>query len=313
MSTFSEDVKTGLSSSPKYLSSKYFYDDKGSRIFQQIMEMPEYYLTDAEFEILSQQPAEIYQALGFDRHFNIVELGAGDGKKTLEFLRYLVDNQVDFTYMPIDISEEAINLLSADLRNKLPGLDIQPQLGDYFKILEKVVTQDAPNLFMFLGSNIGNYLPEAAEDLLRVIRGYMHPEDLLLIGFDLQKNPLTIAAAYNDAQGITREFNLNLLDRINRELGGDFDRKFFEFYSYYNPLNGEVRSFIVSLRDQGVKLEALNQEFSFTEGEWVYTELSRKYSLEEIHQLAAHCGFAVKKDFTDTRNYFTDSLWRVVS
>ena len=138
----------------------------------------------------------------------------------------------------------------------------------------------------------------------------MHAQDKLLIGFDLKKNPLTIAAAYNDPAGITRAFNLNLLDRINRELGGDIDRQQFAFYSYYNPINGEVRSFLISLIKQAVRIKATGKTYAFEEGEWIYTELSRKYSLEEIAALAEQSGFRVAHNFCDARRYFTDSLWR---
>lgn len=311
MNSFAQDVDSGLSASPKHLSSKYFYDDEGSRIFQQIMELPEYYLTNCELEILTEQAAAIYQAAAFQTHFNIVELGAGDGAKTRELLRYLLEAKVDFTYVPIDISEEAIKLLTEDLHQHLPNLKILPKVGDYFSVLSEVDMTESPNLFLFLGANIGNYLPEAANDLLSMIRTHMRGGDKLLIGFDLQKNPLTIAAAYNDSQGVTRGFNLNLLSRINRELGGNFDRDRFDFYSYYNPINGEVRSFIISKEEQKVCIAQLNKQFSFKKGEWIYTELSRKYSFGEIKALASQNGFKVLKHFCDSKGYFTDSLWGV--
>ncbi|MEM7369403.1 MAG: L-histidine N(alpha)-methyltransferase [Bacteroidota bacterium] len=311
MNSFAKDVDSGLSASPKSLSSKYFYDDEGSRIFQQIMDLPEYYLTNCELEILTEQAAAIYEATQFHAHFNIVELGAGDGAKTRELLRHLLEQGIDFTYIPIDISEEAIKLLTADLRQQLPRLQIHPKVGDYFSVLKEVKTNESPNLFLFLGANIGNYLPDAADDLLEMIRRHMRGDDKLMVGFDLKKNPLIIAAAYNDDQGITRGFNLNLLSRINRELGGDFDRERFDFYSYYNPINGEVRSFIISREEQTVHIRALGKQFAFRKGEWVYTELSRKYSFREIKALATKNGFQVLKHFCDRRGYFTDSLWGV--
>lgn len=311
MSPFLAEVNAGLSASPKYLSSKYFYDDLGSRIFQQIMEMPEYYLTNCEFEILSRQAGAIHAATEFDRPFKIVELGAGDGTKTQELLGYLLAQGVDFIYEPIDISEEAIKLLKSNLKLKHPNLKIEAHVGDYFEVLEGIVDQEAPKLFLFLGANIGNFLPEGAVKLLSLLHGYMHSQDRLLIGFDLKKNPLTIAAAYNDKGGITRAFNLNLLDRINRELGGNFVREQFEFYSYYNPIEGDVRSFMISLTDQEVHISASKTSYSFAEGEWIYTELSKKYSFADIDTLAVASGFTVDQNFCDSRTYFSDSLWRI--
>ena len=313
MSSFAAHVDAGLTASPKHLSSKYFYDDLGSRIFQQIMEMPEYYLTNSEFEILSQQAAAIHRACAFDKPFKIVELGAGDGTKTQELLGYLLSQGIDFTYAPIDISAEAIKLLTHNLEWKHPNLKIEPLVGDYFQVLEGIVEEEEPKLFLFLGANIGNFLEEGAVQLLSLLHGFMHPQDRLIVGFDLKKNPLTIAAAYNDKGGITRAFNLNLLDRINRELGGDFDREQFEFYSYYNPINGEVRSFIVSLKDQIIQIDATDTVYTFTEGEWVHTELSKKYSFTDIEMLAQQSGFTVDRNFTDSKGYFADSLWQVAS
>lgn len=311
MSLFATEVDAGLAASPKHLSSKYFYDDAGSRIFQQIMDMPEYYLTNSEHEILMQQAEGIYEAAQFEGPFEIVELGAGDGAKTQELLEHLLAKGLDFTYVPIDISAGAMKELTEKLHARLPQLRIQPQVGDYFQVLEDIVKLEEPKLFLFLGANIGNYLPDAAASLLKLLHRFMHPQDKLLIGFDLKKNPLTIAAAYNDPAGITRSFNLNLLDRINRELGGNIDRAQFEFYSYYNPINGEVRSFLVSLKAQTVHLDATGNTYAFEEGEWIYTELSKKYDFAEIAALAEQSGFQVEHNFCDSQGYFSDSLWRV--
>ena len=244
------EILQGLSAPEKYISSKYFYDDKGSAIFQQIMEMPEYYLTNAEQEILAQQAAEIITETGFDGPFNVVELGAGDGSKTFELLSYLDSANREVTYVPVDISKAAIDGLAADFTKRLPRLKLNPKVGDYFEVLkDRLQSESNPSLLLFLGSNIGNYMPADALNLLRLFHQNMAAGDALLLGADLQKNPEVIRKAYDDPHGITRNFNLNLLDRFNRELNANFERDQFEFYCYYNPLSGEVRSYLVSLTD----------------------------------------------------------------
>lgn len=306
---FAQDVLKGLSSDQKFLSSKYFYDDNGSRIFQEIMTMPEYYLTDAEFEILSLQSKHIVESLNFSRLFNIIELGAGDGFKTFKFLEFLVKNQVDFNYVPIDISQEAMDILISNLKKRLPELKIKPQVGDYFKILEGNKKSQYQSLLLFLGSNIGNYIDERSIELLRLFHKNMKIGDKLLVGFDLKKNPITIHKAYNDPHGITKRFNLNLLLRINRELGADFKIDDFDFYCHYDPTSGELKSYIISLRAQSVEIKALNKVFHFDYNELIWTELSKKYSLSDINQLAKMTGYKLKKDFLDCKHYFADSLW----
>ncbi|GAB2802169.1 L-histidine N(alpha)-methyltransferase [Rhabdobacter roseus] len=308
-SPFAEDVRRGLLAAQKAIPSKYFYDDAGSRLFQDIMQMPEYYLTRSEMEILSLHPAAIAAALRFSGPFTIVELGAGDGLKTKELLKYLVGQSAQVKYLPIDISGEAMQQLQHKLATSLPDLDVQPEVGDYFEVLERLDLGQQPSLFLFLGGNIGNYEPEAALALLRLIHRYMQPGDQLLTGFDLRKNPRTIQLAYDDPHGITRAFNLNLLWRINRELGGTFEPDKFDFYCFYNPYNGEVRSALVSLTEQQVRVKALDLTVHFRQNELIKTELSRKYTLEEVDALAAASGFHVEQHFFDCKHYFTDSLW----
>jgi dimethylhistidine N-methyltransferase len=307
--TFAQDVLNGLTAKNKYLSSKYFYDDNGSRIFQEIMNMPEYYPTDAEFEILSMQSKQIFEALRFSGPFNIVELGAGDGFKTFKLLDYLVSNNIDFHYIPIDISQQAIDSLTTHLKERLPSLKIHPKVGDYFKILKDNKESDYPSLLLFLGGNIGNYLEEKAKELLDLFNDNMKVGDKLLIGVDLKKNPIIIHNAYYDKHGVTKRFNLNLLLRINRELGADFKIDDFDFYCHYNPITGDVKSYIVSLRKQVVEIKAINKIISFDYNELIWTELSKKYSLAEINKLAETSNFRLNTNFLDCKHYFTDSLW----
>ncbi len=311
--TFAKEVEEGLSDDPKHLSSLYFYDDEGSRIFQEIMAMPEYYLTDCEFEILRTQGESIFVALEFVGHFNIIELGAGDGLKTKELLANLLEIGVDFTYVPIDISEEAINTLVKSMLQSLPNLKINPQVGDYFDVMDKVEAEDhCPNLVLFLGANIGNFKQEWALDLMQHINEHMQPNDKLLVGFDLQKNPSLIRNAYDDPHGITRRFNMNLLTRINRELDADFNLDQFDFYCHYNPINGEVRSYLVSLAEQNVRIGVIDKSFRLEKNELISTELSKKYTLAEIEQLGMDSGFKFNKHFLDSKQYFSDTLFTKV-
>lgn len=309
--TFAEEVDEGLSAKPKYLSSKYHYDDHGSRIFQEIMAMPEYYLTDCEFEILSMQGKDIYNALGFDGHFNIIELGAGDGLKTKELLRNLLEIDADFTYVPIDISKEAIDILVRNMKQALPELNINPQVGDYFEVMDEVEAKDSsPSLVLFLGSNIGNFKDEWAVDLLKHMHENMRSGDKLLVGFDLRKNPNLIRNAYDDPHGITKRFNLNVLARINRELDADFELDKFDFYCHYNPDNGEVRSYLVSLREQDVEIKAIGKIYHFERNELIWSELSKKYTPTEIEELSKKTGFEFQQHFLDCMHHFSDSLYR---
>src|SRR5436190_2747235 len=225
LSQFAEDVLRGLSSTPKALSSKYFYDDEGSRLFQEIMKLPEYYLTGCESEIFSQQGEAIYAAFANgDNAFDLIELGAGDGTKTALLVEGFLKHNADISYSPIDISQEALDALTKKFTAEFPTLKMETLNGDYFKILKSLKNGGGRRkVLLFLGSNIGNFSREQSVDFFRQLRGVMNDNDLLLIGFDLQKDPHVIAAAYDDHQGVTARFNLKLLTRINRELGGDLD------------------------------------------------------------------------------------------
>ena len=307
--TFANDIIEGLSANNKHLSSKYFYDDTGSKIFQEIMNMPEYYLTDSELQILSLKAKQIIDAVNFNQAFNIVELGAGDGFKTFKLLEYLVHKNVDFHYVPIDISQGAMDSLTAHLLELLPNLSIHPRVGDYFKVLQSENLQtNIPSLLLFLGSNIGNYMPDKAIELMYLFSESMKKGDKLLLGADLKKNPIIIQNAYYDKHGITKRFNLNLLLRINREFDANFKIEDFDFYCHYNPITGEVKSYLVSLKRQTVYLKKLDKKFDFNSNELIWTELSKKYDLAEIEALAKNSNLKVEKHFLDDKSYFTDSL-----
>lgn len=309
--TFADDVLRGLSATPKFLSSKYFYDDEGSRLFQQIMDLPEYYLTRAEFEIFSTKTQEIFQAFTTaSAEFDLIELGAGDGTKTAVLIDYFLKQAADFSYLPIDISQEAVNSLTEKFKNEFPTLSINPQTGDYFRRLETLKTESKRRkIILFLGSNIGNFSDEQARDFFGQLRHVMNDDDLLFVGFDLQKDPRVILQAYDDAQGVTAEFNLNLLTRINRELGADFNLPDFSHYAIYRPNECAARSFLISRKTQTVHIEALNKSFDFAAWEPIFMEISQKYSLQMIENIAEASGFRVAKNFFDSKHYFVDSLW----
>lgn len=312
LSQFAEDVLNGLSSTPKTLSSRYFYDDEGTRLFQRIMQLPEYYLTRAELKIFTEQKEAIGEAFtrGADS-IDLVELGAGDGTKTAILIDHLLKEGVDLTYSPIDISQEANDVLSQRFHSQFPELRIRPHTGDYFKVLDSLRNSNGRRkVLLFLGSNIGNFLQERALVFFGQLRAVMDPDDRLFIGFDMQKDPRVIVAAYDDAQGVTAEFNLNLLRRINRELGGDFNTSKFSHYAQYRPAECAARSFLISREKQTVNIKALDRSFEFEQWEAIFMEISQKYTQPMIEELAEKSRFEIEKEFFDAENFYVDSLWK---
>lgn len=308
---FARDVQQGLSASPKQIPSKYFYDNRGDSLFQQIMQMDEYYLTNCEFEILDNNKGKLFDHFYANKKpFELVEFGAGDGLKTKLLIGHFLENNAKFQYIPIDISQNALDLLASDLDNKFSRLEYSCLCGDYFECLSSLNGQDKRKAVLFLGSNIGNFSDQEAVAFLRQVRKNLSKGDFMLTGFDMMKDPDVILRAYNDPQGITADFNLNLLDRINRELGADFNPRMFRHYPVYDPVKGEARSYLVSLRAHSVYIEAINQEFQFEAWEAIYTEISRKYNLKQIHHLAELSGFRMVDNYIDGKKYFVDSLWR---
>ncbi|MDZ4679593.1 MAG: L-histidine N(alpha)-methyltransferase [Saprospiraceae bacterium] len=307
---FAEDVQQGLTDNPKHLLSRYFYDAAGDRLFQKIMNLPEYYLTWCEFEIFQKHRDAIFRKLD-DVPFDLIELGAGDGLKTQVLLQHFLNQKADFRYLPIDISGSVLEHLQETLKERWPELLVTAIEGEYFSALQDVDRlSDRRKLVLFLGSNIGNMNQEQAADFLRQLRQRMHSGDWLLVGFDLKKDPDIILAAYNDLQGVTRAFNLNLLHRINRELGADFDLTAFRHCPVYNPLTGDMKSYLVSEKQQTVRIEALELEIPFRKWEAIDMELSKKYDRPEITRLAEFAGFEVEQWFFDEKEYFVNVLFR---
>jgi len=308
---FLKDVWDGLASQPKHISSKYFYDKRGDELFQQIMEMPEYYLTDAEYNIFSSQKEKILKLFSpNESSFNLIEFGAGDGYKTKVLLNEFITSGARFDYVPIDISENALNQLENTLTNEISGLDIHCMHGDYFEVLNQLDDASERRIVLFLGSNIGNFTDRQALDFLSQIRCKIKMDDLLMIGIDLKKDPRKILNAYKDATGITKEFNFNLLHRINRELDANFDVNTFEHYPVYNPVSGECISMLLSTVNQ--KVSIAGRLIKFDQWEPIHTEISRKYSLTQIKILAEKSGFEIVENLFDSNQYFTDSIWKAV-
>ncbi len=309
--TFAADVQKGLEGNPKTLSSKYFYNAKGDELFQLIMKLPEYYPTRSEYDIFSTRKQEMLELFhNGEEAFQLIEFGAGDGTKTKLLLKHLTDQQVDFTYLPIDISANVLAQLQDSLALEIPQCEVTTMPYEYFDALERINAESKQRkVILFLGSNIGNFTGERAHQFLQGLANRMNPNDLLMIGMDLKKDPKTILDAYNDAQGITREFNLNLLDRINEELGGNFNRQNFTHYPTYNPLTGETKSFIVSTKKQEVHIAALNQTFQLEAWEPIQTELSQKYDLPTIEQMADGAGFQAKAMLYDCKHWFVDAVF----
>lgn len=309
---FQNEIINGLKDNPKHLLSKYFYDKKGDDLFQQIMNMPEYYLTNCELEIFTEKTDELAKAIrAFEEPFDLIELGAGDATKSSFLLDFLVKQNADFTYMPIDISGNIIALLQDNLKVKIPDLNIVGLNGEYFEMLDKAnEISSKRKVILFLGSNIGNMEIEEAYHFCSELRQKLNPGDILLIGFDLKKNPHTILNAYNDHTGITAAFNLNLLDRINNELDADFNTNNFQHYQTYDPLTGACRSYLISLKEQRVTIE--NEQIIFRENEAIYMEISQKYSLEEINSMAVKNGFSPLQQISDSKKWFIDAIWKVV-
>lgn len=309
---FRSEVLNGLMGSPKKLQSKYFYDAQGDVIFQQIMSSPEYYLTKCEQEIFKEKTAELAMVINpSDEEFDLIELGAGDGTKSQYLLSHLVAQKASFTYLPIDISINILNELKERLADKLPELDVLMLHGEYFEMLAKVSKASRKRkVVMFLGANIGNMVVREATLFCQTLRDNLNVGDFVLIGFDLKKHPRKILGAYDDKEGITARFNLNLLKRINRELDGNFDLGLFEHYQTYDPGTGSCKSYLVSLADQAVVISGSRIHFALNET--IFMEVSQKYSLAETEKIASQSGFVPVHTCLDSKGWFADSFWKAV-
>lgn len=310
-SAFEEDVYKGLTSFPKYLLSKYIYDEKGDKLFQQIMAMPEYYLTNCELNILEKHKSAIAEIINKKGGFDLIELGAGDGKKTKVLLEELVEKEYDFNYLPIDISQSVLEELENSLKNEIPEVSVKIQQGTYFKTLENLADySNRRKVILVLGSNIGNLLHENAIEFLRNIQEAMTAEDMLFMGFDQKKNPQKILDAYNDAAGITEAFNKNLLNRINKELDANFNPDNFIHWETYDPESGTAKSYLVSKENQKVAINKLDLEVNFDAWESIHTEISQKYDDSVVEWLAKEAGLEIQTSFEDGNRYYKNYIFR---
>ncbi|MDC8003341.1 L-histidine N(alpha)-methyltransferase [Aureisphaera galaxeae] len=309
---FKKDVFEGLSSFPKYLYSKYIYDAQGDKLFQDIMALPEYYLTNCEFEILDTHKGEIASLFrGSGNGFDLIELGAGDGQKTKVLLRYFAENQFSFVYKPIDISQNAIDDLTASLAQELPSVQVDPEKGMYFEVLNRIKQyNERKKVLMVLGSNIGNLLHPKAIEFLSKLKDAMNPGDLLFMGFDQKKDPQTILDAYNDPTGVTADFNKNLLHRINKELDGNFDTDAFKHWEVYDPETGTAKSYLVATQAMQVRIEALDLTIDFDPWETIHTEISQKYDDKVVAWLANESGLEIETFFSDAKGYYKNYVFR---
>ncbi|PVW17163.1 L-histidine N(alpha)-methyltransferase [Marixanthomonas spongiae] len=310
--SFKKEVYEGLTAFPKYLSSKYFYDKAGDKLFQDIMAMPEYYLTDCEYEILkthTQPIAEYFR--GNENGFDFIELGAGDGKKTKILLKYLSENKFNFIYKPIDISQNAIDSLYKKLKKELPNVEVDAEKGEYFEVLKRLKEYNSrKKVIMVLGSNIGNLLHPRAIDFLSKLKDTMQKGDMLFMGFDQKKDPQTILNAYNDNAGITAAFNKNILTRINRELDADFEVGKFKHWETYNPETGTAKSFLVATKKMEVTIKQFGLTIDFKPWETIHTEISQKYTDNVVNWLANEAGLKIETSFTDSKGYYKNYVFK---
>jgi len=296
---FCHDTVAGLAKSPKRLSSKYFYDQRGSELFDQICELDEYYVTRTELAIMAQSAGEMAEILG--SNCMLIELGSGSSLKT----RILLDHMKNLAaYVPVDISHDHLQQIAGELSELFPEIEVLPVTADFTKTLTlPECEQDIENnVVYFPGSTLGNFTQEQANKLLHTIHDLCDPRGGLLLGIDLQKDPAVIEAAYNDELGVTAEFNLNLLHHINRELDADFQVDQFRHYSFYNQEEGRNEMHLVSRIEQSVTV--CGETFDFAKEERICTEYSHKYNVEAFKQFAAELGFECQATWTDPQQMF---------
>ena len=310
---FSQVVLEGLSLENKCLPSWLIFDDRGSEIFKEITESQEYLPAACEFEIFNTH-IKLITALISEEPFRLIELGSGDGGKTQILIQNILSKKINLDYYPIDISEGAIRALVETLKSKYVNttLKVNGLVGDYFEGLKNLNNnQSHRNIVLFLGVTLNNMTPLDTKIFLRKLHQSLNKKDLLLVGFDLMKNPKLLYNAYNDTKGLFEKFNLHLLDRINRLLDGNFKTELFVHQGHYNPKSCALESYLYSIINQTVSINYLNKDFKFKAWEGIKTEQSYKYTTDEIKSLAEETGFKIIKDLYDSKKYFVDSIWEV--
>jgi len=308
---FAKNVENGLADIPKHISPKFFYDKIGSKLFEEICDQPEYYLNRIEAQILKKSASQIIDILD-EKAISVIELGNGNSQKTRILLRPFLANWKNVSYFPIDVSLKMLKKSIRDLSREYSNLRIFGVCSDYVKGLIKInefmkFKKNIPDkrLIIFLGSSIGNFDPKEANAFLHSLSKYIRNDDALLIGFDLEKDKSILEKAYNDKKGITSQFNLNVLSRINKELDGSFELSSFEHKSFYNLHEHRIEMHLESKLDQKVSIGAIGKEFHFKEGETIHTENSYKYSKNRLYGLVKNAGLQVIANFTDPKNQYS--------
>ena len=307
--TMARDVRAGLAAEPKELAPKYFYDERGSQLFERITELPEYYPTRAERSILAERAAEIHAAAGSPS--TLVELGSGSAAKTRHLLSAMRDAGCLGTYVPVDISEEITHETAERLVREYPGLLVRGLVCDFEHDLERIPNGGGGRLIAFLGGTIGNLYPDARREFLARLAALLGPDDRILLGTDLVKEPARLEAAYDDSLGVTAEFNKNVLCVLNRDLGADFDPDAFEHVARYDGEQARMDIRLRSLAEQTVRVEDLDLEVGFAAGEEMRTEISAKFTREHLEEVYAEAGLEMSGWFTDEAEDYALSLARV--
>ncbi len=304
----------GLSTKPKYLPSWLFYDTAGSRLFEEITQLPEYYLTSREHSIFSEHAAEmIATTAGLEKQpLSVVELGAGSASKTLVLLRALVASQGRAVYLPVDISEAALEWAGKNVRAALPTVEVQPIRAEITQERVLDLPEDGRRLALYIGSSIGNFDRDDAVELLQWLRSQLQPGDALLLGTDMVKDTAPLLAAYNDKAGVTAAFNKNILTRLNRELKANFALDAFEHRAVWNAERSRMEMHLDSKRNHTVRIAALDRSFQFKRGESIHTENSYKFTPEDVDEILLKSGFSLERSWYDADRWFGVHLARVV-
>ncbi|HEY1500032.1 MAG TPA: L-histidine N(alpha)-methyltransferase [Acidobacteriaceae bacterium] len=297
------EVYNGLTAFPKRLSPWLFYDQRGSELFEAITELPEYYLTRTEREIFAQNSDAILEATGA-KTLSMIELGAGTAAKTGVLLAAAVRRQEHVSYYPIDISASALDEAQRRICEEQPNVAVMPIVWDYTRDMTEMPAAPGRRLVLYIGSSIGNFEPSAAAALLRKLRSHLAPGDLLLLGVDHVKDRQTLLRAYNDAAGVTAEFNRNVLTRIQRELGATFRPRLFRHRAYWNDRESRIEMHLESLVAQEISIPSLDLTVSFRRGETIHTENSYKFTPESVAAMLARSSFTVRTDWTDAKRWF---------
>jgi L-histidine N-alpha-methyltransferase len=316
---FAKEVEKGLKDKKKHVSPKFFYDKNGSKLFEKICDQPEYYLNRIESLILKKSVLEIINILG-EKEITIIELGNGNSLKTRILLKPFLTNMKRVCYFPIDVSLKMLKKSIRDLSREYVNLQVFGICSEYVSGLIKLnefmkMNDNIPRrkLIIFLGSSIGNFDPKESKEFLYSLRKYLLKEDALLVGLDLEKDKKILDKAYNDKKGVTAEFNLNILSRINKELGGEFKLSTFEHKSFYNIHKHRIEMHLVSKLDQLIRIGSIGKTFYFKKGETIHTENSYKYSQNRVKKLVKDAGLEIIKAFTDPKKQYTLILLKKVS